>query len=198
MHVQNYYQGLSQDKIQEIMDLLTKAYEGKVGGPDFNPAVPYNPFLAAMMANMARNPAGMPGMPPFGMPGMPPMPGGMPGMPAGMPPGFPRPPPGFPMGPPPPNWRPPGFPPAPGGAGGPPPPGFPMGGPPPNWRPPAGFPIPPPGGMARPPPGFPMPPFGMPGMGGPPPPQFSGDDASRKRQADDYGSDSKRHRGDDY
>ncbi|KAI8619410.1 U1 zinc finger-domain-containing protein, partial [Chytriomyces sp. MP71] len=33
MHVQNYYQGLAHEKVKEIQDILTKAYEGKMGGP---------------------------------------------------------------------------------------------------------------------------------------------------------------------
>ncbi|KAJ3222341.1 hypothetical protein HDU81_009946 [Chytriomyces hyalinus] len=185
LHVQNYYQGLAQDKVKEIQDMLTKAYEGKPGGP-----------VAAMMANMART--GVP--PPFGMPGMPGMP---PGMPSGMPPGFPPfgmppqmpgggPPPGMPAFPP--GFRPPpGMPmmiPPAGLAGGPPrpPPGFPMGPPPPGWRPPPGFSMPPaglvPGGMQQRP--FPpMPPGG--------PNQF---DDMRKRVALDDGPDSKRQRPD--
>ncbi|KAJ3417097.1 hypothetical protein HDV05_006956 [Chytridiales sp. JEL 0842] len=67
MHVQNYFQGLSEEKIQEIQKILTKAYEGLPNAPDFSNAPP-NPFAA--MGMMMRPPMMIPGMP-----GMPPMPG---------------------------------------------------------------------------------------------------------------------------
>ncbi|KAI9363962.1 U1 small nuclear ribonucleoprotein C [Zopfochytrium polystomum] len=120
MHVQNYYSALSQDKVQEIIDQITKAYEGKLGAPDFAPIPPLGiPF-------------GLPMRPPPGMIGMMPPPGMLPpGMlPPGMPP-FLRPPfmgmPGMPL--------------PPGGAR-PPPPGMMI--PPPGWRPPPGMMLPPP------------------------------------------------------
>ncbi|KAJ3100899.1 hypothetical protein HDU97_001839 [Phlyctochytrium planicorne] len=75
MHVQNYFTNLSQDKVQDVINQITKAYEGKHGAPDFygtmNPMMPMMPpFMPPFMR------PGMP-MPPPGMfPPRPPFPGG--------------------------------------------------------------------------------------------------------------------------
>ncbi|KNC97897.1 uncharacterized protein SPPG_06888 [Spizellomyces punctatus DAOM BR117] len=142
MHVQNYYSGLDQDHVQQIVDKLTAAYAGLPGAPDFNTMAPMGgPFAMNGPPGMRPPFMGRPG-PPFGPPFRPGFPGG-PGMP----------PPGFPPGGPPPFGRPGPFPLQPPG-------GFP--------RPPPGmFPHPPPFGVPPGGPGGPPPGWAPPGPGGP-------------------------------
>ncbi|KAK5805419.1 U1 zinc finger-domain-containing protein [Linnemannia elongata] len=163
INVRTYYNELSQQTTQEVVNTITKAYadSGAVMPAKYSgypqpfpvPGGGFNPY---------GRPNSFPGMPP-GMPGMPPLRLGLDG-PNGLPP---RPPPPMFLRP---------------GAGGPPPPGVPglpgappmglppgMGGPPPPGT--AGAPFPPPGfpaGAPFPPPGMPpfMPP---PGLAGAPP-----------------------------
>ncbi|TPX35585.1 hypothetical protein SmJEL517_g02168 [Synchytrium microbalum] len=190
MQVQSYYQGLDPAKIQAIVERLTKAYEGKPGGPDFG----FNPTFAPVPQNQQQQQFPFP-------PGGPPQQGyQQPGYQQRPPPGFQQP--GFQGGPP----RPPfGFNPQQG-----PPPGFNMGPPPgmgqppmmqgnapmPAWmtnRPPmgAGGPPVPPMGAGAPPPWMmnrpPMP------MGGPPPPMPDAIDGKRPSDGN-YDDPSKRPR----
>ncbi|GAB7358825.1 hypothetical protein MBLNU230_g4049t1 [Neophaeotheca triangularis] len=149
-NVVEYYQRISQEQAQQVIDNITNAYEEAGQGSS-------NPMIGAQA------PGSMPAFPP-GFPAMPNMPAGMPPLnfapPQGMPPGFP------PGGmPPPPGGMPPGFPPPQQGSANSP-------------FPPGGMPFPPPGGMppgfgaaGSPAPGpAGSPPAGMPpGFGGPPP-----------------------------
>ncbi|KAF9127220.1 hypothetical protein BGW39_006035 [Mortierella sp. 14UC] len=178
INVRTYYNELSQQTTQEVINTITKAYAeaGAAIPPKYSgypqpqqypaPAGRYNPYGA---------PVGFPGMPP-GMPGMPPLRLGLDG-PNGLPP---RPPPPMYLrpgaGPPPPGVPgvlPPGIG-APGTGGAPfPPPGFPPGVPfPPPGMPP--FVAPPgaapgaPGAAPFPPGQFPPPHFGVPGSIPPP------------------------------
>ncbi|KAF9539904.1 hypothetical protein EC957_004871 [Mortierella hygrophila] len=163
INVRTYYNELSQQTTQEVVNTITKAYadSGAAMPPKYS-GYP-QPFPAPGGAfNPYGRPNSFPGMPP-GMPGMPPLRLGLDG-PNGLPPrppppmflrpgaGGPLPPgvPGFPGAPP--MGLPPGMggPPPPGTAGAPfPPPGFPTGAP----FPPPGMPpfLPPPGAAGAPP-----------------------------------------------
>ncbi|GAA5830931.1 hypothetical protein JCM11251_005083 [Rhodosporidiobolus azoricus] len=169
-NVRDYYASLGNDKAQDLIDQIVRAFETGQRGPG----------QARILQMTAEGlPVGMTGVGAggaplrFAGPATAAAPGQMGGMAGGPPPpmggmGGPPPPMGMGMGGPPPPM---GM----GGMGGPPPPG--MGAPmrfgagPAGGPPPPGFDAPPPG--FRPPPGGPPPPgFFPPGPGGPPPPGF--------------------------
>ncbi|ORY07654.1 U1 zinc finger-domain-containing protein [Clohesyomyces aquaticus] len=173
-NVQQYYEQISSEQAQQVIDSITASYAAEGQQNPLN--APMHPAIGGPgpMPFGAFPPPGMPGMPPMGMPGMPPPqfmgPGGMPPHPQHMPP-FP---PSMPGGPPGPGGMPPNMPPhmppfPPPQQGGMPPP-FPF--PPPHGNagsPPGGMPFPPPQGMpGRPPAGFPYPG----GNGGPGPERY--------------------------
>jgi len=164
-NVQAYYEQISSDQTQQVINSITDAYntEGQANPlfqQNLTGAFPGGPMAMGGPMGMPGPPMGMPpaigGMPPFLPPGMPPI-GGLPphlmgrGGPPNMPPNIPFPPGGPHSMPPGPGGLPPNM----------PPPFQHMGGAPPAGMPPFAFP--PPGGAGSPPAGLPFPPpAGMP------------------------------------